>query len=471
MKVFHAMSEQINAEIATAIQLAKDDIKLAHNENAKKKFTFIKTQLLMIQTAYSDLVSHENKVFKQITTINLHELEVLIQNIEKKHDQLSAISMEILHVMEEFSVQEGLEAEQKQSAARLNTAIIFALILAIGILFSWVISANITKRLSTLSKGLELVASGDLSGSVIVDGKDDISRLQQSMKTMQKNLSEMISNISSTSIQLSATSEEVSVTMGQTASNVQTQQIETQQIATDMSEMSTAISDVSATAVETSDVANEANDKVIDGQRTVQNAISGVHQLSKQIDNASKVIDQVALGAQEINTVLDVIKGIAEQTNLLALNAAIEAARAGEQGRGFAVVADEVRTLASRTQDSTTEINSIIERLQAEAKNATQVMSASREQGMNVVDLATSAGVSLDEITKLVEKILDKSTQIASSVEMQNTVAKNMDSSVNQINQLAMQNAASIEQTSVAGNEIASNASELQVLVERFNLR
>lgn len=468
---FNALSHKVDEEIKQSELMAEEDIAHAHSEEDRKEFQHVVQVLKIIEKEHADFEHHANQVFTLLLEGNLHEAEVLAEKVEREEDQLNKDLKALLTEVENFTEQAAKRAEQHEHTAIKLLGLIALLSLIIGVLLSWVISSNILKRLAKASSSLKVIATGDLTQNISVDGNDELGYLQQSMLTMQNRLLDMISSIGSTSLQLSSTSEEVSMTMMQTANNIQEQQVETAQIAHAMTEMSQAVGEVSNSVLETSSLANNTNDETINGNSVVQDAISGVQLLSKQINHASDVIEQVAQGTQEINTVLDVIKGIAEQTNLLALNAAIEAARAGEQGRGFAVVADEVRTLAGRTQESTSEIQQIIEKLQSGASDATQAMSKSSEQGIAVVDKAALAGSSLGIITTSVEKILDMSTQIATAAEQQNVVAKNMDSSINQINNLAMQNAASIEQTAVAGQEIAINAAELQGLVELFQFK
>lgn len=330
-----------------------------------------------------------------------------------------------------------------------------------------------SRTLSYLPKVLNEVnkiSEGDLTSEIDISRQDEFGELMKGLRNMQLRLLDMITKIGSASQQLSTASEEVSAVMTQTAINIQQQQSDTEQIATAMHEMTAAVTNVSNNVSETSSASNGASDEVNHGKKVVQGAIAEIQQLANQIESTANVISQVEQSSEEINTVLEVIKGIAEQTNLLALNAAIEAARAGEQGRGFAVVADEVRTLAGRTQESTSEINQIIEKLQTGARVAAEAMTESQKQSHSVVEKAALAGSTLTAITVSVERIDTMNSQIEAAAEHQTIVAKSMDSNIHQINDLAMQNAASIEQTTVAGQELARVAFELRGLVEQFQV-
>lgn len=388
-------------------------------------------------------------------------------------DEVAAnMSDEVNTFLKDSEIRASANETQQVALIKAADGVVFAgamiLLLGIGLIY-WIISRSLAYLPKVLGE-LKKVADGDLSSAIDTSRHDEFGELMDGLQSMQKRLLEMISNIGSTSKHLSTASREVSSVMTQTAQNIQGQQVETEQISTAMNEMSRAVGDVLTNVVETSSASNEANIEVTKGLEVVQNATTGIQQLAAQLDKTAGIITQVEQSSEEINTVLDVIKGIAEQTNLLALNAAIEAARAGEQGRGFAVVADEVRTLAGRTQDSTSEINLIIEKLQSGARTATRAMAESREKSHSVVDQAALAGTSLSTIASSVEKIDTMSTHIATAAEQQNTVAKNMDNNVNQINQMAMQNAAGIEQTTVAGQELSKIAEELQGLVEQFQV-
>lgn len=248
------------------------------------------------------------------------------------------------------------------------------------------------------------------------------------------------------------------------------QQAETDQVATAINEMTATVQEVARNATDAAAAANQADQESNSGQQVVSQTVTSIQSLANNVEQAAEVINQLAGDTEAIGTVIDVIKGIADQTNLLALNAAIEAARAGEQGRGFAVVADEVRTLASRTQQSTEEINRMIESLQTGAQNAVSVMETGREQAQAGVEQAMRAGDSLKAITNSVATINDMNTMIAGAAEEQSKVAEEINRNVVNISQVAEETAGRVSDVANLSTELGGLASELNAEVEKFKI-
>jgi methyl-accepting chemotaxis protein len=262
----------------------------------------------------------------------------------------------------------------------------------------------------------------------------------------------------------------MSLVMEETKRDTLQQQSETSQVVTAMNEMTATVQEVARHATEAAAAASNADHASVDGKKVVLSTMNAIEALSSEVHSAANVISQLEKDSENIGTVLDVIKGIAEQTNLLALNAAIEAARAGEQGRGFAVVADEVRTLASRTQQSTQEIQTMIENLQVGAQSAVKVMDESRAKAEDSVSQAAKAGGSLEEITHSVSQINDMNTQIATAAEEQSAVAEEINRNIVNISEIVDRTADGANQTSIASEELASLAAQLQQLVNQFKV-
>ncbi len=363
-----------------------------------------------------------------------------------------------------------LSAQEELAASAVYFVVTGSLIVLLGIVLLYIIISRALARLPRAVAELQRIADGDLTSSIDVTRQDEIGDLMRGLRTMQGRLQEMISHISGTTAQLSAAAEEMSRATGQTSGTVQQQQSEIAHVAAAMSEMTATVHEVARNIADTVHAADEANSETAGGNRVVEQAVTTIRQLADQIEVASRAIHQVEQDSDTISTVLDVIKSIAEQTNLLALNAAIEAARAGEQGRGFAVVADEVRTLASRTQKSTEEINQMIDKLQSGARQAVRVMSQSQEQTQSAVEQASAAGSSLTTIAGTVERINEMSVRIVSVAEAQSRSSEEISCKLAKINDISGETATGAARTAQAGQELAVIATQLQGLVGRFRV-
>jgi methyl-accepting chemotaxis protein len=333
------------------------------------------------------------------------------------------------------------------------------------------VARGIINQIARLREGIIAVqADADLTHRIEVRGADELAETAVAFNSLVDTFQGSISRLSAASNELSDSAEQVAALTERTSRSLAAQESQTEQVANAMNEMTATVQEVSANASNASEAAHNADNEARRGQQVVGQTVSGINALAGEVTRASEVIGRLERDSEDIGKVLDVIKGIAEQTNLLALNAAIEAARAGEQGRGFAVVADEVRTLASRTQQSTEEIHEMIERLQQGAQNAVSVMSSSSERAGESVRNATSAGEALTSITQAVQAIAELNTRIATAASEQQAVAEEINRSVIAINDGARDSASGAEQASRENGGMKRLAAELQQLVTTFKV-
>ncbi len=361
---------------------------------------------------------------------------------------------------------EAMEAQRRN--AYLLLAVMTALAVVLGLAAALVISRMIVVPLRYTVLLAQRVADGDLSRTDAVTRRDELGQLQQAMYEMTESLRNLIGRIGGGVGQIAAAAEQLSAVTAQTSVGVQKQREETDQVATAMHQMSATVQEVAQNAEQASSAARQADEQARQGDRVVKDAIGQIDSLSAEVEHSAHAIEELNTESGRIGSVLEVIRAVAEQTNLLALNAAIEAARAGEQGRGFAVVADEVRALARRTHDSTEEIEGLIGNLQRVAQKAVEQMQTSRNLTLRTVELAGEAGSALGRITESVSTIEQMNQQIAAASEEQSAVAENISQSVTRVRDIGEQSASGSEQTASASAELARLGVELQGLVARF---
>lgn len=417
------------------------------------------------QAAFSEL---QTLIAGYRETLQTHQAALLqiktqLAEIEKNGDTMLQTSQAL------YDNQMQMRAKDTATAAWTMTSCL-ALALILGLFGALLITRQIVPPLRAALDSVRRVASGDLAVQATSSRQDEIGQLEQGLAEMTVNLRQLVSHIGDGATLIASATEELSAITLQTRNGASDQKLETEQVATAMHEMTTSVQDVARNAVETASAVDHAAQDARGGAQIVMKAIGQIESLTGEVQRTSQAIGTLAAESGRIGSMLDVIKSVAEQTNLLALNAAIEAARAGEAGRGFAVVADEVRGLAQRTQQSTQEIEGLIAALQQGTSNAVQRMESSLSLTTDSVELAREAGQALSSINSSIVAIQGMTQQIAAAAEQQGAVAEEINRSVVNVRNITEQTYTASEQTSQASQELARLGHTLQGHVQRFHV-
>jgi len=380
--------------------------------------------------------------------------------------------LEKMHIsQDQLSIKDTALLKSSTTSIKITMLIAMIFILILCVTIAFFMNNIITTPLHAVVARARAIASGDLTGSALISkSNDELAELTEAINQMKDSLCDIIQQVSGSAQSINASSNQLTVVTQESSKSLNEQQSQTSQLSTSMNEMTSSVQEVAINIDDTASAAQKADLETKEGNTTVEHTIDAIQQLSGSISGAAKAINQLEKDSGEIGSVLDVIKGVADQTNLLALNAAIEAARAGEHGRGFAVVADEVRTLAGRTQKSTEEIVEIINKLQNGTRQAKQIMAQSSEEVSSVVEKAEKAGGSLATISEAVTQINNMSTQIAGSSKQQSQMATDINESVASISNIGSQTMQGSEKTTVACKDLLRLASNLNELVNKFKL-
>ena len=405
--------------------------------------------------AYRDAVRQFRDATADVA-VSRQEMTVQGASIVKISDALYKIQLE------------RRDNESAQARTLQLTATLLALL--VGVLAAVIITRQITRPLRETLAVVEKIAAGDLTHDLRVTRRDELGVLQQGIQRMGSTLRDLISGIRDGVTQIASAAEELSAVTEETSAGVNSQKVETDQVATAMHEMAATVQEVARNAEHASSAATDADAQARAGDQVVAEAISQIERLAEEVHRSTEAMGLLQQESQKIGSVMDVIKSVAEQTNLLALNAAIEAARAGEAGRGFAVVADEVRGLAQRTQKSTEEIEELVAGLQSGTQQVANVMLGSRNLTDSSVELTRKAGASLESITRTVSNIQSMNQQIAAAAEQQSAVAEQISRSIINVRDVSEQTAAASDETAASSVELARLGNQLQTMVSHFRV-
>nr|WP_226488696.1 methyl-accepting chemotaxis protein [Pseudomonas sp. B20] len=424
---------------------------------------------------YVQLLGQYRQLEERLKTLtranNIDELQGLLNNeMVSNSDQMNVVLRKLVDI-NTAQLNEVKEQASREYYSAFNMVI--GLLIAATLLtlvFAWMLIKSITTPIATALLAAETIAQGNLTKPISIDGTDEAGRLLLAMKTMQDKLRDTLQGISGSATQLASAAEELNAVTDESARGLVQQNDEIEQAATAVNQMTSAVEEVARNATSTSQASRSAATSAGDGRDLVQETVSAIERMSGDVQGTAELIISLANESRDIGKVLDVIRGLADQTNLLALNAAIEAARAGEAGRGFAVVADEVRALAHRTQQSTSEIERMISSIQTGTEQAVSSMRHSTERAESTLNIAKGAGQALNTINSAVEEINERNMVIASAAEEQAQVAREVDRNLVNIRDLSAQSTNGANQTSAASTELSRLAIDLNGMVARFAL-
>lgn len=458
------LMQQINVRIKELEAHAYDQADLDTLLDLDEQFKEIKTK-------YTEYGNHATEVFQTLEKNDLQQAEALALSVEHQEDQLNAQIEQLLVRMGKFTEASAVRAELHEEQALHTLLTLSGFILITVIVMSVMINRSISEKIRLVRDAVAEIANNlDLTKRVGMTSKDELGELSTDLDHLLNNLLSSVTSVVNASTQLAAASEELSTISIQNNQTVARQYSATDDVAEAIQQLSDSSTEVATIALQASAAADSADQATRNGLSVVRDNLSAMRRLQGEVEQATHTISQLNDNAKNISSVLDVIQAVAEQTNLLALNAAIEAARAGEAGRGFSVVADEVRELANRTHKSTGEIRHLIENLQHGSADAEEIMQRSQTSANEVADQAESADGALEVIAQAVNEINAFSQQIAQSAEEQSAVANQINENIMEIRSSAQESSETTRQTTESSEALSELASTLQSTGTQFKI-
>ena len=470
-----AQKQKFNPSEFTTLVSLVDEVGV-HGSAIRIAFDKVYKENESVKSSIASLDSTFNKQWQSFIQV-LNDKLIQPESISIDSNQLFAQGSAV--ISEGYTLYEGVlpvfdgllekRISAKQSVMYQTIIMLTVISLLVAYLFM-AFSQSVINSVDSINDTVGELSNGNFQVQAAVSSKDEVGSVAENLNNMVSKVSSLLLQVVSATNQVASSAEQASSTAAQAQDGINRQNSEIEQVATAINEMSATVHEVAQNTASAADLTQTADGEANSGRSVVSQAIDSINRLAGEMEASSQVIQDLETQSESIGSVLDVIRGIAEQTNLLALNAAIEAARAGEQGRGFAVVADEVRTLASRTQESTEEINDMIGKLQTGARAAVEAMTKGTEQTGQSVDQAVQAGAALDQISSAVSTIHDMNTQIASAAEEQSSVSEEINRNIVNIRDIAEATVEGANQTASSSENLTQVAGELLAVVNEFKI-
>ncbi|KAA8559622.1 Methyl-accepting chemotaxis protein McpQ [Pseudomonas extremaustralis] len=459
-----ASLEKLKGNRAAVLEIAERYAPLVSSPEEQAKYN----QAL---SGIKNYVQKTDEFLAQVATLSPEQMSTYLRDVNGPIAlEVQRFISELIELNARGSSQAVQVASGEYQAARLFTWLLMIGSVLLTLVVARLFTRSIIKPVRELLVSTGKIADGDLRVAIAINGNDELTELQRSTASMQMNLKSTLQHISEASGQLASAAEEMSAITRESSAGIERQSMETDQAATAVNEMTAAVEEVARNAVSASQSTQDSQRSAKVGHERVTQTIASIEKLSATVQQTGLEVEGLAKQAQDIARVVEVIRSIAEQTNLLALNAAIEAARAGEQGRGFAVVADEVRALAHRTQTSTQEIEQMIAKIQTCSSEAVSSMALNRNEALDSLKIAHEAGLAITQITEAITDINDRNLLIATASEEQAHVARSVDQNLISIRDLSIQSSSAAGQTSIASQELSRLAVDLKQIVSKFSV-
>ncbi|WP_019025879.1 methyl-accepting chemotaxis protein [Colwellia piezophila] len=470
VKHFNSLNKKIDNELQAIEHSLVQAKSHAEEQVAIDEYAKLLVDIKLLEHQHENWAKHAQAVFVALELHNFHQAELLSEKVEDEALELTQHVEAVLAEIERFTEEAVIKIDEEAINLEYIALAAVAASVLVNIMSAWLVIKAVQKGLNKAVNSLENIAHGDLEQHVVTDEPGEVGQMLEHMETMRSSICLILTKVNDSTNDVQQTAEVLAQANNKVQDNLANQFQQIDLVATAINELSSTAQEVAKNTNSTLELTEAASTSSQQSQQVNLQAMEQIRQLVESLSDSGEALTKLEKNSEKIESVLEVIKGIADQTNLLALNAAIEAARAGEQGRGFAVVADEVRNLAQRTQESTKEIEQMIEQYRSGAHSAVVAMDHSRELSAKTIEFSERSNALMADVNEAISSVNDMSTQVATAAEEQHCVVEEINNNITQVNDASHENKLEIDRAVEATTHLQSTSHELHEEMSEFKL-